>query len=132
MTPRSLLQQSPFGEYVAHLAAGRLAYQVSRDGTPVFYPRVAAPGTGDTVLEWRISAGVGTVYATTAMHSKGEAPLNLALIDMDEGFRLMSRVEGLPAEDVRIGLRVRFHAAPATDDEPPYPLFSPLEEERHG
>ena len=39
-------EQSPLGTYIEHLNAGRLAYQVTQDGKPVFYPRVAAPETG--------------------------------------------------------------------------------------
>jgi uncharacterized OB-fold protein len=54
---------------------------------------------------------------------KGE-PYNVALIDCDEGFRLMSRVEGIPPMDVAIGTRVRFHAHAAdTEDDDPYPVF---------
>jgi uncharacterized OB-fold protein len=40
-----------------------------------------------------LSARCKRLIATTATHYKGEAPLNIALIDVDEGFRMMSRVE---------------------------------------
>ncbi len=40
-----------------------------------------APGSGSTNIEWRVSKGLGTVHATTATHYKGEAPLNIALIE---------------------------------------------------
>ena len=82
-------EQSPLGTYIEHLNAGRLAYQVTQDGKPVFYPRVAAPETGGP-LEWRVSTGLGTVYSTTVVHYRNEPPLNLALIDMDEGDRAVS------------------------------------------
>jgi uncharacterized OB-fold protein len=53
------------------------------------------------------------------------APYNVALIDCDEGFRLMSRVEDIPAMDVKIGLRVQFKThTPEGDD--PYPVFIPV------
>ena len=123
------LQASPYATYTGHLRQGQLAYQVDPAGRAVFFPRVAAPGSGSTQLEWRISRGHGTVYATTAMHGRGEAPRNLALIDMDEGFRLMSRVESLHAQKVHIGQRVKFHASvPATEEVDPHPLFTPIEE----
>ena len=35
----------------------------------------------------------------------------VALIDLDEGVRMMSRVEGLAPEGVAIGLRVQAHVA---------------------
>ena len=41
------------------------------------------------------------------IYPKGQAPYNVALIDLDEGFRMMSRVEDLPAEQVSIGMRVK-------------------------
>ena len=66
------------------------------------------PFTGSDRLEWRVSAGLGTVYATTVTHPREGAPYNVALIDCDEGFRLMSRVEDIAPEAVQIGMRVKF------------------------
>ena len=119
-------EQSPLTVYQAHLEKGELAYQWSPEaGKAVFYPRVICPFTGSDRLEWRISAGLGTVYATTVTHPREGAPYNVALIDCDEGFRLMSRVEDLPPEAVRIGMRVKFRVHRPGGDEPPYPVFVP-------
>ena len=117
--------QSPLARYRDHLARDELAFQVAADGTPVFFPRVLAPGTGEADLAWRTSAGLGTVYATTTVHARGEPPYNVALIDMDEGFRLMSRVEGIDAARVRIGLRVKARVHRDANG-PPYPAFDAL------
>ncbi len=108
---------------------GRLPYQRTEDGAAVWPPRVAAPGDGRP-LSWHDSAGVGCVYATTALHARGAEPRNIALIDLDEGFRIMSRVDGLPAEAVKIGLRVgvRFTEADA-ETGARIPVFVPLEEQ---
>ena len=46
---------------------------------------------------------------------------------MDEGFRLMSRVEDIPPADVRIGQRVRVRIHRPGDEEPPCPVFIPAE-----
>jgi uncharacterized OB-fold protein len=100
-----------------------LAYQVTDDGKAVFFPRAVAPVTGGN-LEWRVSKGLGTVYSTTVIYYKGEAPLNVALIDMDEGFRLMSRVEDIDATHVKIGMRVKFRVHPGDEKQPPYPVFT--------
>jgi len=121
---QSLTEKSPLGTYLEHMKKGELAYQVTKDGKAVFYPRVSAPGTGGD-LDWRVSKGLGTVYSTTAMYFKGEAPLNVALVDMDEGFRLMSRVEDIDAMKVTIGMRVKFRANPGDEKQPPYPVFTP-------
>ena len=98
----------------------------------MFYPRVICPFTGSDRLEWRVSAGLGTVYATTVTHPREGAPYNVALIDCDEGFRLMSRVEDIAPEAVQIGMRVRFRIHRPGGDEPPYPVFVPAGDRRDG
>jgi uncharacterized OB-fold protein len=124
--PDDLRAGSPHATFVAHCRRGELAYQVDRaTGAPVFYPRVLAPGSGGE-LEWRISKGLGTVYATTAVQQRDAAAYNVALIDLDEGFRMMSQVEDLPAEAVRIGMRVLVRMVTPAGDEAPYPVFSPI------
>ena len=123
---QSLTEKSPLGTFIEHVKKGELAYQVTDDGKAVFYPRVVAPVTGGQ-LEWRVSKGMGTVYSTTVLYFKGEAPLNVALVDVDEGFRLMSRVEDINAEQVKIGMRVKFRAHPGDDKQQPYPVFIPAE-----
>ena len=123
------MEQSPLAVYQAHLDKAELAYQWSPEAQKaVFYPRVICPFTGSDRLEWRVSAGLGTVYATTVVHTAREgAPYNVALIDCDEGFRLMSRVDEIPPEAVRIGMRVKFRVHRPGGDEPPYPVFVPVE-----
>ena len=118
---------SPLAQYQAWLARGELGYQVDARGRPVFFPRVLAPAGREGELSWRASRGLGTVYATTHIAPKGEPAYNVALIDMDEGFRLMSRVEGIAADQVRIGLRVKVRVLPAEGDADAYPVFDPLE-----
>ena len=87
---------SPLAQYQERLARGELAYQVDADGRALFYPRVAAPAGYRGELRWATSVGLGTVYATTFIAPKGESAYNVALIDMDDGFRLMSRVDRFP------------------------------------
>lgn len=105
----------PEREYFAHLAAGRFMLQRSRSsGGYVFYPRVAEPRTGNLDLEWVEASGDGTVYATTVVRRKPpQAPFNVALVQLAEGPRMMSRVEGVPAEAVRIGMAVKARIASA-------------------
>ena len=90
------------------------------------FPRVAAPGSGSTKLEWRVSKGLGTVYSTTVVYYKDEKPLNVALIDLDEGFRMMSRVEDIDPLEVKIGMRVKVRMHAGDEKQPPYPVFTPL------
>jgi hypothetical protein len=121
---QELKTASPLSTFEAHCREGRLAYQITRDGHAVFPPRVCAPGTG-TPLDWRISAGLGTVYSTTVVHPREGAPYNVALVDLDEGFRMMSRVDGVAPEAVAIGLRVKVRMADI--DHALRPVFTPAE-----
>ena len=121
--PTTDIETSPHATFTAFLEKGELAYQVRPNGTPVFFPRVVAPGTGETDLEWRVSSGLGVVYSTTVVHRRDEAPLNVCLVEMEEGFRLMSRVVGVPAAQVHIGMTVKLHVA--VEGAQTLPLFTP-------
>ena len=111
--------EAPTLTYRRHLNNGKLSYQRCADcSAAVFYPRVLCPVCGSGALEWRESVGRGTVYATTAVHSRNRDPRNVVLVDLDEGFRMMSRVEGVPAEEVEVGVRVRFEVRQGEEDEP--------------
>jgi uncharacterized OB-fold protein len=119
---------SPLASYLEHLKRGELGYQFSPSSNAVvFYPRVVAPFTGAADLEWRVSKGLGTVHATTVTHPQQGEPYNVCLVDMDEGFRLMSRVEDIAPMDVKIGMRVKFRVFTPPGDEDPYPVFTPAE-----
>ena len=119
---------SPLATYIEHLRRGELGYQFSSSlGKAVFYPRVIAPVTGEADLEWRVSKGLGTVHATTVVHPQQGEPYNVCLVDVDEGFRMMSRVEDITPAAVKIGMRVKFRVHPPEGDEDPYPVFSPVE-----
>ncbi len=93
--------------YFEGLEAGELRYQhcPSCDAA-VFYPRVLCPSCGSDSLQWKVSSGIGTVYSMTVVRAS-EGPRYVSLIDLDEGFRMMSRVEPDPAA-ASIGDRVRF------------------------
>jgi uncharacterized OB-fold protein len=111
--------EAPAVTYRRHLENGKLGYQrCAGCSAAVFYPRVLCPVCGSGALEWRESAGRGTIYATTAIHSRNRDPRNVVLVDLDEGFRMMSRVEGVPAEEVEVGTRVRFEVRRGGEDEP--------------
>ncbi len=102
----------------------------TRSGKWFFYPRVCEPVTGDTSLEWQEASGGGTVYSTTIIRRKADkgGDYNLALIDLEEGPRLLSRVEGVAPDKVVIGMRVEARVG-EIDGEPAI-LFTPGEEAR--
>lgn len=107
------------------LSEGRFMLQRSASGRHTFFPRVAEPGTG-AALEWVEASGRGVVHAVTVVRKKPPEPsYNLALVDLDEGVRMMSRVEDLAPEAVRIGLKVQ--AKIINQDGEPVVVFVPAE-----
>ena len=104
---------------------GRFMLLRSRSsGRCFFYPRVAEPGTGNTDLEWVEASGKGQVYSVTIVRAKPPAPsYNVALVDLDEGVRMMTRVDGIAPAEVRIGMRVK--AKIVIEDELPFIVFEP-------
>ena len=100
--------------YQAELDAGRFCIQhCPQCQRHVFTPRELCPHCGYSPLRWVRPGGLGAVYSTSTIARKPDAggPYNVALIDLDEGVRLMSRVEGLSPEAVHIGQRVQAHVA---------------------
>ena len=115
----------------------RLVYQRCRVcGTRVFYPRDVCPGPecfGVGTLEWVESSGKGWVYAHTICYQAAhpafadDVPYVLAIVELDEGWRMNSNVINVAPEDVRIGMRVEV----VWDDVTPeftLPKFQPLQE----
>ncbi len=119
----------PEQEYLQHLQQGKFMLLMSKkSGRCFFYPRVAEPVTGNTDLEWVEASGAGTVYSTTTVRKKLPADnYNVALIDLQEGVRMMSRVEGLAPEDVKIGMQVRARIS-KDDSGEVCVVFDPLQE----
>jgi uncharacterized OB-fold protein len=116
---------NPESDYQRFLAEGRFMLPRSRSsGRHVFYPRVAAPVTGALDLEWVEASGKGVVYAVTVVSQRPPTPnYNVALIDLEEGVRMMSRVELIAADEVRIGMAV--NARVSRDGEQPVLVFDP-------
>jgi len=116
--------------YQAELDAGRFCIQrCPQCERHVFFPRELCPHCGAGALRWVKASGLGTVYAASTIHRKSDAGgnYNVALIDLDEGVRMMSRVEGVAPEAVRIGQRVKAHVA--QKDGRGLVLFQPAGEE---
>ncbi|MBW3609857.1 MAG: Zn-ribbon domain-containing OB-fold protein [Actinobacteria bacterium] len=95
-------------------AEGRLLIQrCGTCGAAVFFPRSVCPVCHDDALEWADAAGTGTVYSYTVLHRAGkpgweaDVPYVVALIELDEGPRLMGNLLEVELPQVRIGMPVR-------------------------
>ena len=95
--------------YQAALNSGRFMIQRCNDCQKhVFFPREICPHCHGASLSWDDPKGTGTVYSTTTVRRKPDAggDYNVCLVDLDENVRMMSRVDGIPVDEVKIGMRV--------------------------
>jgi uncharacterized OB-fold protein len=86
-----------------------------------FYPRYfCTECAGD--VEWVEASGRGTVYTYSIVRQNLTPPFDtlvpyvLAMIDLDEGARMMGNVTGIDVDDVRIGMPVEVYFARETDE----------------
>jgi uncharacterized OB-fold protein len=97
---------------------------------PVWFPREVCPGCLGSALEWRPASGRGEVYACTVEHKPtmptpfGDAPYVVALVELEEGPRLMTNVVGCEPAAVAVGIRVQVTWEELSDGRN-LPLFEP-------
>ena len=108
-------------------AEGRLVYSQCKSCNAKWFPlRGVCSGCGVECAE-RQSAGRGEIYTWSRVHRSGETgfstqvPYVVAMIALDEGFRMMANVE--PVADVSIGRRCRVTFRPSPANGRPAPLF---------
>lgn len=93
-----------------------------------FTPQFACPYCGSTEWTYEPSTGLGTVYSHTVVHRPPVpelgAPYVLAIVDLDEGWHMLTRIVGCPPEEVRIGMRVSVTFANIGDRK--LPVFEPV------
>lgn len=78
----------------------------------VFYPRAICPHCFSDRLSWVAASGKGTIYSYTVAHQAfgsfaKEVPFVIAIVELEEGVRMMTRIIGTPREHIRIGAPVR-------------------------
>jgi uncharacterized OB-fold protein len=83
-----------------------------------FYPRAVCTRCGATP-EWEEASGRGTVHTFTVVRQMGAKPFRerlpyaVAMIELEEGVRMMSNVTDCAVDEVRVGLAVEAYALPA-------------------
>ena len=98
----------------------------------VFYPRAVCPHCLASPLRWFTSAGTGRGYSYTVAHRAfgefaSQAPFTVALIDLDDGVRMMARIVDAAPDGARIGMPVRMVVTQLGDAS--LPCFQPAGEE---
>jgi hypothetical protein len=96
------------------IARNELRYQrCAHCSAAIFYPRSVCPTCLSSGLSWHKAEGLATIHAVTVVHRApqpvpaGDAPYSVALVDVDEGFRMLTRIVEANPDDVRVGQRVR-------------------------
>lgn len=116
----------PEKHYHQLLADGVFAIQhCTSCSKAIFYPRMVCPHCGGVDLQWKKASGKGTVYSVTVIRRKPEhgGDYNVVLVDLDEGARLMSRVQGISPDEVKIGMRISSEII--TENDAPLLVFNP-------
>ena len=114
------------------LARHELYVQRCRDcGTRRFYPRALCPACLSDSTEWQRASGRGTVYTFTVTRQNQSAgfrdalPYVLAVVELEEGVRLMTNLIGCAPDAVRIGMPVEVVFEDVTP-EVTLPMFRPV------
>ena len=90
----------------------RLLLSHCRDcGRHEYYPRPFCTGCGSRAIDLAEASGRGTLYAFTLVqrevNPRFSPPYTLALVELEEGPRMLSHLINCPTADVRCGLAVR-------------------------
>lgn len=97
-------------------------------GAHVFIPQPLCTRCQSGALEWVASAGRGTLYSFTTVHRPPSpaftVPYVVAIVELDEGFHMLSNLVDCAPEDVRIGMRLEVTFRPVSH-EITLPLFRP-------
>lgn len=112
-------ETAPYWEAAAE---GRLVIQkCGHCGAFRFYPRLVCPSCMSGDVEWVEASGQGRVYSYTIVHRappafRDAAPYVIAVIELDEGVRMMSRLLIDPVSEARIDLPVQVTFEKINDD----------------
>lgn len=111
---------------------GKLMLQYCPDtGKYQFHPRPGSIYTGKRNVEWRQASGRGTVYSYTDTLApwpghEDRVPYLCALVELEEGVRILCNLVNVTAEEVQIGMPVKL-AWERLSEQFNYPVFEPAQ-----
>ena len=128
-SPDAFAGPGPDAVFESYLRDGKLMLQRCREsGRFFFFPATLSPYSGTPDWEWAEVSGRGSVHTTTTVRRKAErgGDYNVCIVELDEGARMMSRIENIDPDDVVIGLRVA--ARIISEEDTPLVVFIPINE----
>jgi uncharacterized OB-fold protein len=110
---------------------GRLvAQRCAKCGRLRHPPRPMCPECHSLEIEMATLSGRGSVYSYAVLHHPQnpafDYPVLAALVDLDEGIRVVSNLVGIAPEEIRIGVPVQVEFVP-TDGDHRVPVFRPVD-----
>jgi hypothetical protein len=110
---------------------GELLYQFfPGSGVAQFNPAPIDRVSLSDEFEWRVSAGHGSVYSWSVVWRPQtpafSVPYCAAIVDLDEGFQMVSNIIGCDADAVHCGQRVQVDFVAVRDDLT-LPYFRPVD-----
>jgi uncharacterized OB-fold protein len=97
----------------------------------VFIPQPVCTSCQSGHLEWVASPGRGRIYSYTTVwrpqRPEFEVPYTVVIVELDEGWHMLSNLIECASEEIRVGLRVEVTFR-RMSDEIALPLFRPARE----
>jgi uncharacterized OB-fold protein len=132
LVPVSDARSAPFFDATR---AGKLVLQRCRGcGTWLHPVRARCPECSGTEIEWAQASGRGRLYSHGRLHRayhpdlERRLPVTLAVVDLEEGVRLSSRLVDAGAAELRAGMPVEV-AFERVSPEVTVPVFRPCSRE---
>ncbi len=99
------------------------------------FPSMGCPHCGTMKWTWVQSAGRGKIYSWIVVHPPvlpafaDKVPYNVVLVELEEGTRIVSNLEGCPNDQIKIGMPVEVFFEKLTE-EITLPKFRPAKSAR--
>ncbi len=99
-------------------------------GKHVFYPRSHCPACGADALSWVRTSGRGRLHSYVISHVAmpgwaGQTPYVIAVVQLEEGPRMMSNLVGVPADPAHLELDMPLEVVFEPRGEMMLPMFKP-------
>ncbi len=109
--------------YWAALRDGKLLLKLCAScGKHHSYPRPFCPHCWSDDVSWVEAGGGATLYTHSVVYRNDlppfgpQVPYIAAVVDLDEGPRMMTRIVNCEADQLAIGMRLQVHTEAVTDD----------------